>query len=328
VANTPGSPVALGGSAGGTAGDVTLKPLVSDNIDLSLEWYFAPSSYVSVGFFRKSVKNFVGTGVIQRSLYGLRDPSSGAPGSRSGIALDVLQDGFLGITPDLSEENLFTMTALLTQYGTDPAGIALAQQDFATNWVGAENRLDTTFVNEIVSEFDLVGDPNDPLFQFAVQQPLNRNGKIHGFEVQGQYFFGETGFGVQAGYTRVIGDVNVDIAADPGVDQFALLGLSDSYNVTGIYEKAGLSARVTYNWRDKYLTQVNRGGFDRNPVFVEPFGTLDFNVSYDVTPQIAVSLEVLNALSEPIRTHGRTKRQLWFVQELKPRILLGTRFRF
>ena len=61
-------------------GNPDLLPLVSDNFDISLEWYFAPSSFVSAGFFDKEVKNFVGVGQFQRNLFGLRDPSSGAAG--------------------------------------------------------------------------------------------------------------------------------------------------------------------------------------------------------------------------------------------------------
>ena len=96
-----------------------------------------------------------------------------------------------------------------------------------------------------------------------------------------------------------------------------------------IYDKNGISARLAYNWRDKYLTQTNRDGSNnRNPVFTEPFGTLDFNVSYDVNDSVAVSFEGINLLSETIRTYARTERQLYFAQELAPRYLLGLRARF
>ena len=105
------------------------------------------------------------------------------------------------------------------------------------------------------------------------------------------------------------------------------MGLSDSYNVTGIYDKNGISARVAYNWRGKFLSQINRGD-NRNPVFFAPFGTVDANISYDVTPNIAVSLEAINILSEPVRSYARDEKELYFAQELKPRVLLGARFRF
>ena len=40
-------------------GNVGLKPFISDQFDLSLEYYFAEGSLLSVGFFMKDVKNFV-----------------------------------------------------------------------------------------------------------------------------------------------------------------------------------------------------------------------------------------------------------------------------
>ncbi|HEX8421587.1 MAG TPA: TonB-dependent receptor, partial [Sphingomonas sp.] len=155
----------------------------------------------------------------------------------------------------------------------------------------------------------------------------NREGNIHGFELAWTNFFGQTGFGFAASYTKVDGDVNVDPYADPNVNIFALTGLGDSANLTGIYEKNGLSVRVSYNWRDKYLSGTNQGG-NRNPLFTDTFGTLDANISYDLTENIALSLEAVNLTSEPFRQYARNKTNLVFAQELKPRFWAGARFRF
>jgi len=75
---TPPRPIALGGFATGSTGNARLSPLISDNLDLSFEWYYKPSSYISAGVFEKRVQNFVGTGQTTRNLFGLRDASSGA----------------------------------------------------------------------------------------------------------------------------------------------------------------------------------------------------------------------------------------------------------
>jgi iron complex outermembrane receptor protein len=40
-------------------GNVGLKPFVADQFDIALEWYFAESSILSVGYFFKDVSNFV-----------------------------------------------------------------------------------------------------------------------------------------------------------------------------------------------------------------------------------------------------------------------------
>lgn len=319
-AGAPNGPTALSGVTGGNQGNPELKPLISDNFDVSLEWYFDRSSYISGAFFYKKVKNFVGTGRVTQELFGLRDPTSGAPGSRSGAALTEIEN--LGAV--LSDVSLFTMTALIEAYDGD---VAAASAEFQAN-LGANGQLDQAYVDTIIADYDVIADVNDPLFQFDVATPINsEEGNIHGFEIQGQHFFGDTGFGVSGSFTKVYGDVNVDILSDPGSNVYALVGLADSFNVTGIYENAGLSVRVAYNWRDKYLAGINRGG-GRSPVFFAPFGTLDANISYDVTENVSVSLEAINILSEPIRSYGRDKNQLWFAQEQDPRVFLGARYRF
>ncbi|WP_375271829.1 TonB-dependent receptor [Sphingomonas sp.] len=315
----PTRPTALDGVATGTSGNADLDPLVSDNFDLSLEWYYKPSSFVSVGFFDKRVRNFLGSGVFNRSAFDLRDPSSGAAGSRSGVALDRLRA--LGAT--INDVNLFSYTALLQQNGSNTAAADATYRANSTN--GEFNQV---FANNLLAAVDVIANAQDPLFNFAISQPINsQDGHIYGFELAGQHFFGNTGFGVAASYTKVDGNVNVDVTSSPDVNVFALTGLGDSANASLIYDKDGLSARVTYNWRAKYLSAVNQGD-DRNPIFTDDFGTLDFNISYDVTPNFAVSFEGVNLTSEPLVQYGRDKTALVFAQELKPRLLLGGRLRF
>lgn len=319
-AGAPNRPTVLGGVTGGTQGNPNLKPLVSDNFDISLEWYFAPTSYISGGFFYKKVKNFVGIGQVDEQLFGLRDPTSGAPGTRSGAALAQIN----ALNAVVSDVSLFTMTALIDAHNGD---VAAARAEFQSH-LGANGQLDQAFVDTTLAARDVIANDTDPLFQFQVSTPINnRQGNIHGFELQGQYFFGQTGFGVSGSFTKVYGDVNVDILSNPTDNVFALVGLADSANVTGIYEKAGFSFRVAYNWRDKFLAGLNRGG-GRSPVFMAPFGTLDAHVSYDITDNISLSLDAINILSHPIRSYGRDKNQLWFAQELHPQIFAGARLKF
>ena len=316
----PPRPTGLGGQATGSQGNANLKPLVSDNFDVSIEWYYKPSSFVSVGFFDKRVRNFIGNGVFNGSLFGLRDPSNAAPGTRSGLAADRLR----ALAADLSDVNLFTYTALLVQNG---GNVAQADATFQANRT-AGGALAQAFVDSTLKAVDIFANPDDPLYDFAVSQPINnRDGHIYGFEIAGQHFFGNTGIGVAGSYTKVYGDVNADIAADPSVNVFALTGLGDSANASLIYDKNGLSARVTYNWRDKFLAATNQGA-NRNPLFVAPFGTLDFNISYDISDRIALSIEGVNLTSEPLEQYARDRTNLVFAQELKPRFLLGARYRF
>lgn len=47
-----------------------------------------------------------------------------------------------------------------------------------------------------------------------------------------------------------------------------------------------------------------------------------------MTEQIALSFEGINLLGESVRSYGRSNNQTFFVQENRPRLLAGARFRF
>jgi TonB-dependent receptor len=321
AANPPNRPTFLGGVATGSTGNPDLKPLLSDNLDLSIEYYYGRSNYISAGVFAKKVKNFVGIASIDQNLFGLRDSSSGAPGTLSGQAVSLIQANNIV----MSDQTLFTMAALIQQNSGNQAA-ALSQ--FLANYNASSGTIDNTFANTILNAVDILPAPGDPLMTFAVATPVNnRTANIHGFELQGQHFFGNTGFGIAGSLTKVFGDVKFDRGSDPGTNVFALLGLSDSFNVTGIFEKYGISARVSYNWRGKFLQALNRGG-SRNPVYFAPFGTLDASLTYNITPNAQITLEAQNLTSEPIRSYARSTRELWFAQELHPRFWLGARYKF
>jgi TonB-dependent receptor len=161
-----------------------------------------------------------------------------------------------------------------------------------------------------------------------VTRPVNnKDAKIHGWELGAQHFFGETGFGVQANYTIVEGDVSFNDAGDPNVNQFALLGLSDSANLILMYENFGFSVRLAYNWRDEFLQNTNRGGF-RNPEYVEEYDQIDLSVGYDVNENLSLSLEGINLTEEDVRWHGRSELQPWYVEDQGARYALGARYKF
>jgi TonB-dependent receptor len=314
--------VGSGGVPTASVGNPLLVPLESDNFDVSLEYYYKPDSYVSAGFFHKNVRNFVGAGITTETVFGLRDPSSGAAGTRSGSAVAELAR----LGRPLTDPNLFVMTSLINRLGS----VAAASPVFEANFVPSSSggALNQNFADDEFRLYNITANSTDPFYQFSVTRPINnRDAKVWGFELQGQHFFGDTGLGVAAAYTKVNGDISFDRGADPSVDQFALLGLSDTLNATLIYEKYGISARLAYNWRDQFLSQLNRDNY-HNPVFTEPFGQVDFNLTYAVTPNLALSFEAINLTEEGIRQHIRTKRQLIFVQELQRRFMFGARYKF
>lgn len=48
-----------GGNLTSSSGNPELEPFTSDNVDFSLEWYYSDTSYLSAGYFRKNVANFI-----------------------------------------------------------------------------------------------------------------------------------------------------------------------------------------------------------------------------------------------------------------------------
>src|SRR5690606_17137643 len=149
-----------------------------------------------------------------------------------------------------------------------------------------------------------------PLYMFNVNRPVNqRKANIHGWELGSQYVFGDSGFGIQANYTKVSGDVGIDDAAAPGVEQFALTGLSDTANGVFMYEKYGWTARLAWNWRDEYLFAANQGN-STNPFYVEDYQQWDFSVTKQLNDNWSVGLEAINLTGEDVRWRARTNLQM------------------
>jgi iron complex outermembrane receptor protein len=57
-----------------TGPNPNLKPLTSDNIDLSWAWYFKPRSLISVDLFHSKIDGYVKTGTVSQTTVDLLDP--------------------------------------------------------------------------------------------------------------------------------------------------------------------------------------------------------------------------------------------------------------
>lgn len=319
----PGGSTLNGFTPGGNQNNPGLLPLESDNFDLSLEYYFSDQGYVSAAAFQKSVENFIGNSVTNMTMHGIRNQTGGPRAQAAAAELAAR-------SLSLNDSRLFTMMAMMVheadgpiQYDSDGDGVT------ETFLAGAANYNDQDSQHRaFATAYDLHPTADDPLSVFAVSQPVNtEDAKIHGFEFGGQYFFGDSGFGVLANYTIVRGDIGYDNTSDPNTNQFALLGLSDSANAVLMFEKFGLSARLAYNWRDEFLQTVNRGQW-RNPIYVEAYDQIDLSVGYDINDHLAVSFEAINLTGEDVRWHGRSDKQLWRLEDQGARYALGARYKF
>ncbi|MBT8049051.1 MAG: TonB-dependent receptor [Xanthomonadales bacterium] len=154
-----------------SVGNPELKPYVSDNFDVSLEWYYAEGSYASVAYYHKLVDNFLVGTTIQDSVDGLQDPYIGDLANQARAELTA--EGTL-----VSDANLF-------------------------------QRMNEILGNNPPQEIGPM--PGDPLAIFSISTTTNaEEGKLNGWEFQVQHLFGDSGFGIVANATLVGGDVNAD----------------------------------------------------------------------------------------------------------------------
>ncbi|RYY04397.1 MAG: TonB-dependent receptor [Gammaproteobacteria bacterium] len=142
--------------------------------------------------------------------------------------------------------------------------------------------------------------------------------KINGAEVGFSKFFDALpapfdGLGIEANYTYIDSKTKGTAAADP-VDTdnstygtLPMEGLSkNSYNIVGMYEKNGVSARLAYNWRSKYLVAVGPNGWNGNdngvvwrlPVYNAAYGQLDASIGYTFLENYTVTFEASNLTKE------------------------------
>jgi len=172
----------------------------------------------------------------------------------------------------------------------------------------------------------IVGQPNDPIANFEITSFSNqKKASLHGAEINLQHMFGNSGFGVQANYTYVHSGLKYDNKSIG--EQFALVGMSNSANLVGIYEDTKWVVRAAYNWRGEFLSSTFDGS-GPNPNYVEPFGQLDISVGYNFTDKLSIQGEVINATDATQRVHGRAKEEALYVVQTGPRFMLGARYKF
>jgi iron complex outermembrane receptor protein len=109
--------------------------------------------------------------------------------------------------------------------------------------------------------------------------------------------------------------------------RFAVVGLSNSQNATVFYEKYGISARIAYNRRNRFLSSISQGS-GAEPLFVRTYGQLDASVSYDVTKNVQILFEGTNITDEKYITTARYDSQIRGWYDYGARFDAGVRVKF
>jgi TonB-dependent receptor len=176
----------------------------------------------------------------------------------------------------------------------------------------------------------------------TVKQPVNAGkGRIYGFEVGGQYAFGSdflpwlNGAGVAANYTRSMSQSDQVTsfstrAPIPGVSK-------DSVTGTVYYERFGFSARASYSWQGKAVSDSVYGSTfsfpDQNNVskvyqiFAAPYGQLDAQIGYDFDTHFGVLASATNLTNAAQHTYLQWPNQPFTYDQWGRRFFVGFKFK-
>ncbi|QGZ42314.1 TonB-dependent receptor [Pseudoduganella flava] len=224
------------GTLTASSGDPTLKPFESNNLDLSLEWYYKPASYISGGFFWKDVSNFIvssnTTRTFNTSTGVLTDPSTGT---------DPLK-------PDAADgQAVFTLTRPSNGPSAVVHGFELAVQHTFDNGLGF-------IVNGTVVRSNKNLNPGDINQKFAVTG-ISDSANVVGFYEKGPYQL-RVAYNWRDKFLQSLTQLNGD-----GVTQVAPYGqwdMSGSYEVTKnlsvVFEATNLNRAVVKKY-GRYTNQ-------------------------------------------------------------------------
>ena len=291
----PNNPVSIGNPA--------LSPETVTSFDVSADWYFAESSLFSIGFFFKDRSDLFVTTIEEA----FEDPTTGFRD-----ITDPCEGG--GIFNPIPDRNVLSDTI--------GNGLCVPIQ---------------TTVNDTAST-EQIG--VEVAFQYDLSSWEDRLGS----------FDWASGFGIIANYTwqDFTGGQITDDPSGRGEDIFfaangvtgleqvrGLLDFSENaYNLTGYYEKFGLSARARWTWRDSFRTLDTAAGASLNstlgfPTVTAARGQLNASINYDITEQITIGVEGVNLTTSDIDQFCVNDNALFCFQGLPDRrITFGASFTY
>lgn len=170
--------------------------------------------------------------------------------------------------------------------------------------------------------------PNAP--DIVTNLPINTGeGRLQGVELAFTSFLDfdwvpewARGFGAQANYTY--------IDAETGGERVPFVS-KHAYNLVGLYESEGFTARLAYNWRSEFVLEYNDFQGFRSPTVQNSLGQLDFSTTVTPWENVTFAFDVLNLLGTPIRDYRAYSdagdAYPWRRKYLERVYSLGVRFR-
>ena len=141
-------------------------------------------------------------------------------------------------------------------------------------------------------------------------------------------------FGVLGSVTLVSSKIDYILQSNNGVPTLTttddLIGLSrNSVSGTLYYEDDKFSARVTGNYRSRYINTIPSGALDSDYIANSPTFYMDFQASYQLTPRLRLVAEGQNLTNEDSRQYiDSVRRDSLFALKNGRTFTIGADFKY
>lgn len=224
---------------------------------------------------------------------------------------------------NMQVNNLFLNDSVLTGSGGNPNLKDYSSKNYSASaeWyfapqsylalTGFYKKIDNYTVvdsaNELLYNSGLVNDPTtfarqvaqglcspDGFCEYSISRPRNTGaGKVRGGTLSYQQAFWDTGFGMTASYTYAKGTLDSGGSLP--------YNSKNAYSLSPYYEQGPFSARITYNWRSKYLA----GGYIAGapPATTADYGDLGATIGYKLNKNVSFTLAGMNLTNEEYKQY-------------------------
>jgi iron complex outermembrane receptor protein len=141
---------------------------------------------------------------------------------------------------------------------------------------------------------------------YLLDVPVNAQGRARGVEFAYQQAFGNFGIDLNYTFTDAKQTSGIQPNADGTPGDTRLVGASKNvYNVSGYYENAHFSARVSYNYRSAFYS-----GLDRSTAFTQDsIGTLAASLAYIINENFSINLDGQNLNNPTLKYYALNTTQ-------------------
>ena len=291
---------------------------VSEAVETSTDEVFLfPSLHVNIDLSESMKLRLAGTSTVSRADFNSRRPGS---------SIDDTNRLIIGGNPDISSERSWGADVRLEYYMPSTGAVSIA--GFG-KWVDNPLFSSTTLIDD--DRFDANG--LDRTNYVYVAPGNGTDGQVFGLELD---YFQQwrslpgalSGLGLQANIALLSSEFSTPESAGGDVRTTRFPGTSDAvYNLSLFYEKYGFSARISYQWRDEWLDDIDDSDelFD---LYWDSEERLDISLRYAINSNLTIFADANNLTDELGRRYQGLVSRPAEVEGFGRRYLFGVRVNF